>query len=88
MMLTGGATNFELWDGAASTDLGIAKDTNLHNLDIEITFAAATYRVLLDGVEVKAAAAITQDFWPMAVVAYMGAAGSNVELFDYAVKYE
>ena len=87
-MLTVGATNFELWDGAAATDLGVAVDTSAHSFDIEITFAAATYRVLLDGVEVKAAAAITQDFWPMCVKSYRGGFGGNPQVFSYGVKYE
>lgn len=87
-MFTAGATNFELWNGAAATDLGVAKDTNVHNVDFEITFAAATYRVLLDGVERKAAAAITQDFFPMCIKAYQGGLTSVINLFGCGVKYE
>lgn len=87
-MVTLGATNFELWDGAAATDLGVAKDTAVHNFDIEIDIAAATYRVLIDGTERKASAALTQDFWPMCVKGFQGATGSVWNLFSYGVKYE
>lgn len=72
-----GATNFEFWDGSAATDLGVAKDASQHLGAIEIDIADATYRVLLDGDEVKAAAAITQDIWPMAVQAYRGPNTTN-----------
>ena len=86
--ITMGATNFELWDGTTATDLGVAKDTSAHNFDIEITFAAATYRVLIDGTERKAAAAINQDVWPMLVKSYHGATGGKLQVFSYGVKYE
>lgn len=87
-MVTVGATNFELWNGAAATDLGVAADTSVHNFDIEINIAAATYRVLIDGTERKAAAAIAQDVWPMCMYGYHGASGSSINLYSFGVKYE
>ena len=83
-----GATNFELWDGATATDLGVAKDANQHVAEIEITIAAATYRVLLDGVERKAAAAIVQDQWPMCMNAYRGTGNNDPLVFAWGVNYD
>lgn len=87
-MVTCGATNFELWDGSASTDLGVAKDTAMHTLLFEIDVAGATYRVLLDGTEVKAAAAVTQDIWPMGWNAYQGASGDQIAWYSWGVNYD
>jgi len=83
-----GATNFELWSGDAATDLGVAKDTAQHLLEIEITLSDATFRVLLDGVEVKASAALTQDVWPMCMTAYRGSIGSPPQVFAWGVNYD
>lgn len=87
-MITNGATNFELFDGSAATDLGVATDSATHNFDFKINIAAATYRVLIDGTERKAAAALTQDFFPMLIRMYRGASGPNPRLYSFGVKYE
>lgn len=87
VVLMPGATNFEIWNGAAAADTGVVKDTSLHELVVEIAVAAATYRVLLDGTEVVAATAVTQDFWPKCLRGYQDSVGGNIELFGYDVNY-
>jgi len=86
-MITVGATNFEVWNGAAAASTGVAKDTAVHEWEIEITIAAATYRVLCDGVEVVAATALAQDFWPMSIKVFLGASGGPINLFGAEVIY-
>ena len=86
--ITTGATNFELWDGSAATDLGVAVDTDLHVLEIELTLSGATYRVLLDGTQRKASAAVATDVWPMAINAYRGASGTTIQMYSCGVNYD
>lgn len=87
-MITLGATNFEFWDGAAASDLGVAKDGDLHTGEIIITISGATYTVKLDGTERKASAALTADVWPQSFNVYKGATGSNPRCFSAWVNFD
>lgn len=85
--LTNGATNFEVWNGSAAVDTGVAKDTNIHEVQIVINVAAGTYTVVLDGNEVVGATAVPTDAWPMMMHAAQSVTGA-INLLVCGVDYD